>query len=147
MLSIKKILAPIDFTQTSSRSCDYAVELAVKFEAALTIVHVYQVPLYTFPDGVLVTPADLATELSNKAQKNLDEVVTQYKGRGIPITGQLVNGVSWEEIARLTEEDKYDLVVMGTHGRRGLPRALMGSVAENVIRTSPVPVLVVHGAN
>jgi nucleotide-binding universal stress UspA family protein len=146
MLSIKKILAPIDFTPTSTRSSDYAVELAMKFEAAVTIVHVYQVPLYTFPDGVLVTPADLATELSNKAQKNLDEVVSGYKGRGIAVSGLLVNGVSWEEIGHLTEDGSYDLIVMGTHGRRGLPRALMGSVAENVIRTSPIPVLVVHGA-
>ena len=146
MLSIKKILAPIDFTETSNRSLEYAVDMAVKFEAALTILHVYQIPLYTFPDGVIVTPADLASELSTKAQKNLDEAVSQYKSRGIAITGQLANGVSWEEIARITEEASYDLIVMGTHGRRGLPRALMGSVCENVVRTSPVPVLVVHGA-
>ena len=61
------------------------------------------------------------------------------------MTGVILNGAAWEEIGRLAAEEGTDLIVMGTHGRKGLPRAILGSVAERVIRTSSVPVLTVHG--
>ena len=72
MLSLKKILAPIDFSETSMHSLDYAVDLANKVGAAVVVVHVYQIPLYSFPDGVLVAPAELAADLSARAQRHLD---------------------------------------------------------------------------
>jgi nucleotide-binding universal stress UspA family protein len=145
MRPIKKILAPIDFTQASNASLDYAMGLAAALGAIVSIVHVYQIPVYGFPDGAIVTSSRMATELSEKAQQNLDNVVHAHKRRGIPVVGILVNGLASEEIVRLAEIEKADLIVIGTHGRHGLSRAILGSVAEQVIRTSPVPVLAVRG--
>jgi nucleotide-binding universal stress UspA family protein len=74
----------------------------------------------------------------------LDEAVNSSRKRCPAISAILLNGAAWEEIARMAAEQNADLIVMGTHGRRGLPRAILGSVAERVIRTSSVPVLTVH---
>jgi nucleotide-binding universal stress UspA family protein len=145
MLPIKKILAPIDFTETSRHALDYAVELAVALGATVSIVHVFQPLVYSFPDAVLVAPPDTAAKISDKAQQMLDEAVDSHQQRCPGISGILLNGSAWEEIGRLAAEQNADLIVMGTHGRRGLPRAFLGSVAERVVRTSSVPVLTVHG--
>jgi len=145
MLTIKKILAPIDFSEVSNRSLDYAVDLAAQVKAAVSVVHVYEIPVYAFPEGAIITPPDVAAELADRAQKSLDAAVAARKGRGVEISGTLTNGSAREEILRLAKEGNADLIVMGTHGRRGLPRAIMGSVAERVIRTSEIPVLTVRG--
>jgi nucleotide-binding universal stress UspA family protein len=145
MQAIKKILAPIDFTETSNASVDYAMALAAAVGAVVSVVHVYQIPLYSFPDGVIVTSSEIATKLSESAQKNLDAAVDARKRRGVPVSGILVNGSPAEEIVRVASAEKADLIVVGTHGRHGLSRALLGSVAEQVLRTAPVPVLAVRG--
>ena len=145
MPSIKTILAPIDFSEISSRSLDYAVDLAREVKAAVSVVHAYEIPVYAFPEGAVITPASVAAELADKAQKSLDAAVAARRGRGVEISGTLTNGNAREEILRLAKQCKADLIVMGTHGRRGLPRAILGSVAESVIRTSEIPVLTVQG--
>jgi nucleotide-binding universal stress UspA family protein len=145
MVPIKKILAPVAFDQGGSGALDYAVELAGQLGAAVCAVHVYPIPMYSFPDGALITSADLAAKLSEAAQKHLDAAVASRKDRSVEISGLLLTGNPWEEIVKAAEREKADLVVMGTHGRRGVSRALLGSVAEQVLRTSSVPVLVVHG--
>jgi nucleotide-binding universal stress UspA family protein len=101
--------------------------------------------VYGFPDGAYITAADLAAQLSNAAQQRLDAAVDSQKTSGIPMTRVLRDGVPWEEINAVAGETKADLIVIGTHGRRGLARALLGSVAENVIRTATQPVMVIHG--
>ena len=75
----------------------------------------------------------------------MDELLKGLKDRGVPISGQLRRGVPWECVLETAKETKADLIVMGTHGRKGLARALMGSVAEKVVRLSPIPVLTVRG--
>jgi nucleotide-binding universal stress UspA family protein len=87
----------------------------------------------------------MAAKISDKAQQMLDEAVNSRRKRCPAISGILLNGAAWDEIGRVAVEQNADLIVMGTHGRRGLPRAILGSVAERVIRTSTVPVLTVHG--
>ena len=145
MPSIKKILAPIDFSEVSNRSLDYAVDLAAQVKAAVSVIHVYEIPVYAFADGAIITPPEVAAELAGRAQKSLDAAVAERSDRGVEISGTLTNGSPREEILRLAKEGNADLIVMGTHGRRGLPRAIMGSVAERVLRTSEIPVLTVRG--
>ncbi|HEX9295401.1 MAG TPA: universal stress protein [Polyangiaceae bacterium] len=145
MLSIKRILVPTDFNETSDRALDYAVDLAAKFKAAVSVLHAYQVPVYSFPDGAIITSAEIAARLSDAAQKALDRTVAKHQHPGLEISGILTTGVAWEEVCRVATELKADLIVMGTHGRRGLQRALLGSVAENVIRACAVPILIIHG--
>ncbi len=146
MLPIKKILAPIAFGEPTEPSLDYAVALAAQLGATVCVVHVYPIPVYAFPDGALITSPDLAARLSEAAQKNLDGAVAKRKGRGVDLSSVLLEGNPWEEIVAAAKRENADLVVMGTHARRGVSRAILGSVAEQVLRTSTVPVLVVHAA-
>ena len=144
MLQIQRILVPIDFTETSDRALDYAIELAQKVGASVTVMHAYELPIYGFPDGALVATADVATRISQASQEALQAAVSKREGRGVALTTVLRDGVPWEEIASVGNELDADLIVVGTHGRRGLRRAILGSVAENVIRTSTRPVLTIH---
>ena len=145
MISLQHILVPVDFSETSDRALDYAIELAQKFGGDITVMHAYQIPVYGFPDGAFITGADVATQISQAAQERLDATVRSRKDRGVAMTGVLRDGVPWEEVQAVAAQVSADLVVIGTHGRRGLARALLGSVAENVIRTCDLPVLVIHG--
>lgn len=144
MPTIEKILAPIDFTDTSTHALDYAVDLAAVLGATVYVIHVFEPPVYSFADAVLVVPPDLTVKLSDKAQQLLDRAVESRRKRWPSISGVVVKGAAWEEIGRWAEEKNIDIIVMGTHGRRGLPRAILGSVAEKVLRTSRVPVLTVQ---
>ena len=145
MATLRRILVATDFTETSDRALDWAAELAARLDASVTVMHAYEVPVIGFPDGGLVATADMATRLSEAARTALEAVVEQRRGRGVSIEGLLHEGVAWEEINAVADEIDADLIVIGTHGRRGLARALLGSVAENVIRTAHRPVLTIHG--
>jgi nucleotide-binding universal stress UspA family protein len=146
MIAIKRLLVPIDFTDTGDRALDYAIELAAKVGADITVMHAYELPIYGFPDGAMIATAEVATRVSTAAQKALDNAVDTRKDRGVQLTALLRDGVPWEEIVNVANELQVDMIVIGTHGRRGLSRVLLGSVAENVIRTSTRPVLTIHAA-
>jgi nucleotide-binding universal stress UspA family protein len=145
MLELKRVLVPIDFSETSDRALDYAIELASRFGAEVTVMHAYELPIYGFPDGALVATVDVATRISEASQQALAAAVEKRLSRGVKLTSVLRDGVPWEEINAVANEINADIIVMGTHARRGLRRALLGSVAENVIRTTPRPVLTIHG--
>jgi len=145
MLTIRNILVPTDFTETSDKALDFALELAEKFDAKVTVMHSYEIPVLGFPDGALVATVDIATGIMESAKKGLDAVVTARTARGAKLASVLRDGNAWEEIKAVAEDLKADLIVIGTHGRRGIARALLGSVAENVIRTVKIPVLAIHG--
>jgi nucleotide-binding universal stress UspA family protein len=108
-------------------------------------MHSYEIPIIGFPDGALVATADIAARMAEASRSGLDLVVGKRKGGKIQVDGVLREGVAWEEINRLADELDADLIVIGTHGRKGLARALLGSVAENVVRTATRPVLTIHG--
>jgi nucleotide-binding universal stress UspA family protein len=141
----KRILVPVDFTSTSERALDYAVDLARQLGASVTVLHAYEIPVLGFPDGALVATADVASRLSLSAQSALDGVLEARSDRGVTLLKELRQDVPWEAINAVAEEINADLIIIGTHGRRGLARALLGSVAENVIRTSTRPVLTIRG--
>jgi nucleotide-binding universal stress UspA family protein len=119
--------------------------LAARVDAKITLLHAYEIPVFGFPDGSLIATADIAARITQAAEKALADAATSRKGRGVPIETVLRTGVAWEEVNTVAQEKKADLVVIGTHGRRGLARAILGSVAENIIRTATVPVLTIHG--
>ena len=145
MLAIKKVLVPIDFTETSDKALDFAIDLAFKLDASVAVMHSYEIPVMGFPDGALVATVDVATRIADAARKGLDAAIQARASRGVQLTAILRDGVAWEEIRAVAEETHADLIVIGTHGRRGIARALLGSVAENVIRTVKTPVLTIHG--
>jgi len=137
----KNILVPTDFSEPSEVALSTAIELARAFQARLTLAHVWSVPNMGYAEA-LTWPID---EMQKAARMALDELHTRVSAL-LPGTDAVLKvGAEWQQILDVVKEEGIDLVVMGTHGRRGLPRLILGSVAEKVVRLSPVPVLTVRG--
>ena len=145
MRPFKRILVPVDFSPHSEEAIRYAVDVAQKYDGTLTLAHVYQPIAYSVPDGlVFYTPAQLG-ELLSELERQLEQMRVQAEKAGaLRVESKMLQGVPSDEVAALAKEGGYDLIVMGTHGRTGLRHALMGSVAERVLRSAPCPVLTVH---
>jgi nucleotide-binding universal stress UspA family protein len=144
MPPIRTILAPIDFTEPAEQALDYAIDLAKQLGASVLVLHAHEIPVYGFPDAALIAPPDVAKRIADAAKAGLDAALERRAGCGVKLTGMLREGPPWEVIEEVAKSAGADLIIMGTHGRRGLARALLGSVAERVIRTSTRPVLTVH---
>jgi len=142
MLAFKKILVPVDFGPSSEEALHVAIDLAKKLGSELTIVHVWEVPAYAY-SGMEFSTIDLLNPARELAQKELDAKLETLRKEGTVAQGVLRCGRPWYELAAAIEELAPDLVVMGTHGRHGLARALLGSVAEKTVRHSTSPVLTV----
>jgi nucleotide-binding universal stress UspA family protein len=140
---IKHILVPHDFSDTAEHALAFALNLAEKLGSRVTVLHVSDVPGYAFPEGPALT-VQMIGEVERAARVALDGVVERARRPGVPLDAQLRQGSPWREIEAAAREMKTDLIAIGTHGRRGLARALLGSVAEKVVRTAPCAVLTVH---
>ncbi|MGK4001850.1 universal stress protein [Sorangium sp. So ce1036] len=143
---MKTLLLAHDFDATSEHALDVAIELARKLAAKIVVAHVYSVPVYSFPEGSSLIPsAEDAARIAEAAQRSLDEVLARRQpSAGVELSGELRAGVPDEEICRLAEEIGADLLVIGTHGRGAVARALLGSVAQRVVRSAKMPVLTVR---
>ncbi len=136
------ILCPVDFSPASDHALQAAMRLADRLGADLHLVHVYQLPIFVDPDGALISGGgDVRTHLSGEAQRLLDERAARHGE--VKLHEHLAEGLPHDEINRVAEEQGATLIVMGTHGRTGLKRMLLGSVAERVVRTSPIPVITI----
>jgi nucleotide-binding universal stress UspA family protein len=143
----KTILVPSDFSKPSTAALEYALDLAAKLGATVHVVHAYELPLVGLPSGVITITAEQASQIIAAAEKHLADIVTRYGSRGVPLTTSLDQTDPRDAILETATKVGADLIVMGTHGRRGVARALIGSVAEQLVRTSHVPVLTVHAAS
>jgi len=144
MIPPKNILVPTDFSPNADRALEYALELARKLDATVTVLHVYEIPVLGVPDGTLVLAADIAEQIVLGADQALVDLAARCKARGLDVRTRLENGDAREAVENVARDIDADLVVMGTHGRKGVTRFLMGSVAEAVLRTSTRPVLIVR---
>jgi nucleotide-binding universal stress UspA family protein len=146
MKKIQRIVVATDFGDLSDTVVDQAIDLATQLGASVVLVHSYEIPIYGFPDGVLVAPPDIASRMGAAAQAGLDGIAQRHGDRGVALKTVLRMGAAWDEVNAVAAEENADLVVVGTHGRRGLARALLGSTAERILRTATLPVFVVHAA-
>ncbi|MEM9194356.1 MAG: universal stress protein [Myxococcota bacterium] len=142
--SIRRILCPTDFSKPSEHAVKYAANLAKELGAKLQLLHVYEIPTFATPDGAFIADAAWVTSLLTNASKELDRASEPFKDDELDIKTHTVQGSAHAEIVHFADRAEADLIVMATHGRSGLSRFLMGSVAERVVRTSNVPVLTVH---
>jgi nucleotide-binding universal stress UspA family protein len=145
-MNIERIVCPVDFSEYSGRAYDYAYSLAKQYGAKLLVEHVVQplqaaYPYYAFPEATL---QDTWSHLSTDAEKGLQELVKTHARNGLQPECVIRQGFPWESILSFAEERSADLIVMGTHGRRGLDRLTMGSVTERVLRKARCPVLAVR---
>ena len=139
MATFTHILVPTDFGEASGRALDLALTLAENFGSKLTIFHAYALEGFGYADGIALP--SLIEELTRGAQSKLDDAVRDAKQRYAKAEGLLAWGVPWSEILEAARTCGADLIVMGTHGRRGISRVFLGSVAEKIVRLSPAPVL------
>ncbi len=148
----KKILCPVDGSETSNCGVQEAMSLAKEQDAELRFFHVIDtyVPIVPIADGLGGLPRINMSEILQKnAEAVISEASHEAKKNGVEaetkIT-EILGGSTAEEIVREAQEWAADIIVMGTHGLRGFDRLVMGSGAENVVRTSPIPVMLLNAA-
>lgn len=139
----KKILVPVDFSDFSEKALESAAEIAELRGAKITVVHVMVEPQTSVPYEVYIDWKKVREEIATDAVKLLDEMIEKAG-----VKGEVERLTVWGEPAGvvndLAEKGDFDLIVMATHGRTGLSRLFLGSVAENVIRHAKCPVLVMR---
>ncbi len=140
----RDILVPVDFSEGSEHALDYAIELAGKLDARVHLLNAIGVPTFGYEEIGVAIMSTVIEDLVRSNQDALDKVAAAR--RPTVLIGEVIlrTGDARDVILQTVDELAIDLVVMGTHGRHGLRRALMGSVAESVVRTAPCPVLTVH---
>ena len=145
MWQVNRILVSTDFSASANAALDAAIELARKFGATIVLMHAYGVPSHVYPELEGPATADYMATLEQAARKALQNSAVSRKDAAVPIATALYCGSVWEQVLLAIEQHGVGLVVMGTHGRRGVAHVLLGSVAEKVVRLSTVPVLTVRG--
>jgi nucleotide-binding universal stress UspA family protein len=142
----KRIFCPVDFSDASRAAMEIAADLTKRFGGELVLLHAYPVPGYTFPDGSVVASPRMMQELADQAKRHLEEWRTEAERLvGAPrVSAETAIGEPAAEILEVARTRGAELVVMGTHGRTGLEHALMGSIAERVVRRAHCPVLTVR---
>jgi len=141
------ILHPTDFSPASRAAFARAVADARADRAELLLVHVLS-PVTPFVGDEYMSPktyADVQRSMQAHGQKQLDRLVAKAKAAGVRARGLLLEGPAADTIVRTARSKRADLIVMGTHGRTGLARFFMGSVAQRAVGTAPCPVLTVRG--
>jgi nucleotide-binding universal stress UspA family protein len=140
MSPVRTILHPTDLSENSEYAFRLACSLARDYGARLIVAHVVEPPIYVSYgelEKILQHPLGYTLELEAKLAKH------RALDPKIPMEHHLLEGNAVDEILNLAEETQSDLIVMATHGRKGLSRLLMGSVAEKIVRKAPCPVLTV----
>ncbi|HIJ89765.1 MAG: universal stress protein [Desulfobulbaceae bacterium] len=145
MNEIKKILVPVDFSENSQKILGTAADFAAKFKAELAVVFVVQ----SFDDysGFFVPHMpiiQLEEEMVKSAGEKMKSFVAETLTSSVPHTTAILSGDVVEEINRFAGAQNADLIVMGTHGYKGLDKILFGSVAEKIVKTAPCPVLTIN---
>ena len=147
MATIRRILHPTDFSSASRAALARAVELAKANRAELVLAHVMTPYVPITGEGYMPPRLWAEMEASTRAhaRKQIDALAARAKKAGARVKTLLLEGVPHERIARAAKGQRADLIVMGTHGRTGLARFFVGSVAERVVASAPCPVMTVRG--
>jgi nucleotide-binding universal stress UspA family protein len=141
----RSILVPVDFSEFSVHALDYALALAGKLDAKIHLLNVLGLPSIGVSELGVGLAASVIDDMVKSNQAELDKLANARRKTSRIGDVMLRTGDARDLILRACEEVHADLIVMGTHGRRGIRRALLGSVAESVVRTAPCPVLTIRG--
>jgi nucleotide-binding universal stress UspA family protein len=144
IMQIRQILAPTDFSECSKQAVACAYEVAQTFGAKLVLLHVIEeLPTYIgfIPPG---GASRVLKDLERQGHLDLAEILPAAEAPEVEVAHQVVMGSPSDEIAKVAVAEKVDLIIIATHGRTGLSRLVMGSVAERVMRTAPCPVMTIR---
>ncbi|HEX4999497.1 MAG TPA: universal stress protein [Terriglobia bacterium] len=146
MVEFEKILCPVDFFPASMHAFDYAVKLARNYDARIHALHVVA-PVIPAAYGAPLNVGELTADLEKESKRVLARLKAKGEKAGVPIDTEVRIGDIDVEIHRAIDKRNASLVVMGSHGRRGFERWVMGSVTERMLRRCPVPLIVIgHGS-
>ncbi len=146
MSQYKQILVPVDESPISYSAVEHALALAKSQDAHVTIVSVVAVDPFVGVDFYAIAPAitEYFMQAEKSAQLRLEDIKQSFIRDGIEVDTRLVHGVSpTEGILQVADELNVDLIIMGSHGRTGFKKAMLGSVAQNILTQCPIPVLIV----
>lgn len=145
MKEFKRILFPVDLSESSAKMVPFVQTVAKKFDSEIHILFVARILDYF--TGIYVPAPSITTmekDIIDGAEKRLYEFMDEHFRAFANTKTAVVAGDASEEIIKYIEDRHIDLVIMGTHGRKGLDKVIFGSVAERVVKTAPVPVMVVN---
>ncbi|MES3004182.1 MAG: universal stress protein [Pseudomonadota bacterium] len=146
----KRILVPVDASETSNRALAAAIEMAQAFNARLRLLHVVEVSSYLAGiDMYGAYSGEVIAAMTRAGEKTVADGLRIAQAAGVEADCMVHDkfGALGESVATAAKLWDADLVVVGSHGRRGIGRVLMGSGAEQIVRLSPVPVLVIRAAS
>jgi nucleotide-binding universal stress UspA family protein len=145
MVRIQRILCPVDFFPASLRAVDYAIGLAQKYDAKLHLLHVVSPILYS-TEQYAFTVSDIIDSMKKQSAREMKKLERKARAAGLTIYTDVRTGEVKREIESAVRATKADILVMGTHGRRGMEKWFLGSVTERMLRRSPIPVLTLRGS-
>ena len=146
MITYQHILVPVDESPISYAAVEQALALAKSLNSQVTVMSVIAVDPFFGVDFYIVAPAitDYFMQAEKNAKERLEDIKQSFIRDGIAVDVKLIHGVSPSEgIIQVADEVSADLIIMGSHGRTGLQKVMLGSVAQNVLTQSPIPVLIV----
>jgi nucleotide-binding universal stress UspA family protein len=135
----ERILVPVDGSEMSATALDHGVDLAEQVDATIHVLFVAD----TARDSVTVVGTDMVDALEQEGRRIVEEVTDRHEGHGVEFVTEVLQGDPAETIVDYASDRELDAIVIGTHGRTGLRRTLLGSVTNRVVRTAPVPVVTV----
>ncbi|AYA02021.1 universal stress protein [Acinetobacter sp. WCHAc010034] len=146
MITYQHILVPVDESPISYAAVEQTLALAKSLNSQVTVMSVIAVDPFFGVDFYKVAPAitDYFMQAEKNAKERLEDIKQSFIRDGIAVDVKLIHGVSPSEgIIQVADEVSADLIIMGSHGRTGLQKVMLGSVAQNVLTQSPIPVLIV----
>ena len=149
MISLKTILLPTDGSECSAKATAYALSFAKQYGGRVVALHVVD---QRWEEQARLVFAEVGQDVTRRIREGYEEQarqilrdVTEAAGKaGVPVETKVLTGIPSEDIVRVARELAANLIIMGTHGRAGMPHLLLGSVAEKVVRRAPCPVLTVR---
>lgn len=144
MTSLDRILVALDFEPPSLAALDWAIELGARLRAKVTVLHTFEVPVVGILDSSLIAAPEHVAQALSAAEKQLSATLDPRRSRGVELDSLLRQGETSETIHAVADELDAGLIVVGTHGRKGISHALLGSMAEKTMRSARRPVVVVH---
>ncbi len=140
MKATPTIIVPIDFLDYSDKVVDYALTIGQKLEGKLHFVHVVEeANIYGYYMGPTIK--HFMPKMKDLAQGKMDVLMKRHGGSGVQCSGKVLTGEVVENIIAFAEEKNGDMIIIGTHGRKGLQKIWLGSVAERVVKNAPCPTL------
>jgi nucleotide-binding universal stress UspA family protein len=143
-MEINKIIVPVDFGKTTIKLVEFALYIATQLTAEIGFCHV--VEPFSMGDMMLGSPSlgDLEKQIRINAEERMANLIEDNDGKGLTCRGKVLFGDTVEEIIAYAREQRAGMIIIGTHGAKGLEKIMLGSVAERVVKRSDCPCLVMN---